>query len=116
MNGGDKCWGQILPGGKGSWEQGVRAEQKVGTRSHITGLASILSANRQGQAGIRGADGRACARPVREADAGQRERAETAEVGQARSEENARGAALSEADSLPWTRHALLPVLVSPTP
>ena len=53
---------------------------------------------------------------MREADAGQRERAETAEVGQARSEENARGAALSEADSLPWTRHALLPVLVSPTP
>lgn len=44
---------------------------------------------------------------MREAEAGQGERAETAEVGQARSEEDARGAAPSEADGLPWTRHAL---------
>ena len=43
---------------------------------------------------------------MREAEAGQGERAETAEVGQARSEEDARGAAPSEADGLPWTRHA----------
>lgn len=63
-------------------------------------------AKQQGQAGVIGADGHACARPVREAEAGQGERAETAEVGQARSEEDARGAAPSEADGLPWTRHA----------
>ena len=43
---------------------------------------------------------------MREAEAGQGERAETAEVGQARSEEDARGAAPSEADGLPWTQHA----------
>lgn len=67
---------------------------------------SALSVNEQGQAAVIGADGHACARPVREAEAGQGERAETAEVGQARSEEDARGAAPSEADGLPWTRHA----------
>ena len=63
--------------------------------------------NQQGQAGVIGADGHACTRPVREAEAGQGERAETAEVGQARSEEDARGAAPSEADGLPWTRHTI---------
>ena len=62
--------------------------------------------NQQGQAGVIGADGHACTRPVREAEAEQWERAETAEVGQARSEEDARGAAPSEADGLPWTQHA----------
>ena len=64
-------------------------------------------ANQQGQAGVIGADGHACARPVREAEAGQGERAETAEVGQARSEKDARGASLSEADGLPWTRYTI---------
>ena len=67
---------------------------------------SALVAKQQGQAGVIGADGHACVRPVREAEAGQGERAQTAEVGQARSEEGARGAAPSEADGLPWTRHA----------
>ena len=43
---------------------------------------------------------------MREAEAGQGERAETAEVGQARSEEDAGVAAPSEADGLFWTRHA----------
>ena len=67
----------------------------------VQGTPKSFLQHRQGQAGIRGADGHALARPVREAEAGQRERAEAAEVGQARSEENARGAAPSEADSLP---------------
>ena len=63
----------------------------------------LLLANQQGQAGVIGADGHACTRPVREAEAGQWERAETAEVGQARSEEDARGGAPSEADGFLWT-------------
>ena len=65
--------------------------------------------DQQGQAGIIGAEGEACARPSREAEAGQGERADTVEAGQARSVEDAGGTALSEADGLTWTRHVLPP-------
>ena len=60
--------------------------------------------DQQGQAGIIGAEGQACARPSREAEAGQWERADTVEAGQAR----------SEADGLTWTRHVLPPCAHTP--